>query len=78
MLIKDKEILFGQYQFDAEEDDEIGFKVGEPIILIEKDEKYNDGWWKGIKLNGSVGIFPSNYVTEKKYKKFGYRKIIRV
>jgi len=78
MLIKNKEIVFGQYQFDAEEADEIGFKVGEPIILLEKDEKYNDGWWKGKKFNGSVGIFPSNYVTDKNIKNLDVEKLLDI
>jgi len=76
MLIRDKEIYFGQYQFNAEEEDEIGFKVGEPIILIEKDEKYNDGWWKGMKFNGTVGIFPSNYVVDKNIKNVDVEKLL--
>ncbi|ORX61002.1 hypothetical protein BCR36DRAFT_365587 [Piromyces finnis] len=76
MFFKDKEIVFGQYQFDAEEEDEIGFKVGEPIIIVEKDEKYNDGWWKGMKFNGTIGIFPSNYVIDKNIKNVDVEKLL--
>jgi len=76
MLIKGKEIVFGQYQFNAEEDDEIGFKAGEPIMLLEKDEKYNDGWWKGMKFNGNVGIFPSNYIIDKNILNVDVEKLL--
>ena len=26
--------------------DEIDFKMGEPIAVLEKDEEYDDGWWR--------------------------------
>jgi hypothetical protein len=39
-------IAYGIHNFVAEEDDEISFKAGEPIILLELDEVYGDGWWK--------------------------------
>jgi hypothetical protein len=29
-----------------EDPDEISFAAGEPIVVLEKDELYNDGWWK--------------------------------
>jgi hypothetical protein len=34
--------------------------VGDIITLISKDE---EAWWRG-NLNGSVGVFPSNYVEQ--------------
>ena len=48
------------YNNVAEEVDELNFKAGDLIELIEIDQS---GWWKGRLLNdGSVGVFPSNYV----------------
>jgi hypothetical protein len=48
------------YNNVAEEVDELNFKAGDMIELIEIDQS---GWWKGRLLNdGSVGVFPSNYV----------------
>lgn len=29
--------------------DEIDFKVGEPIVVLERDEEFNDGWFR-VKL----------------------------
>ncbi|VDN02530.1 unnamed protein product [Thelazia callipaeda] len=50
------------YDYQAQRDDELSFKVGE--IIIVKDQ--SDGeWWKGRLLNGentSDGLFPGNYV----------------
>lgn len=56
-------IIFGKHQFIAEEDDEIEFQTGDPILVLEKDEAYNDGWWKGRTLNGNEGLFPVNFTT---------------
>ena len=48
------------YNNVAEEVDELNFKAGDLIELIEIDQS---GWWKGRLLNdGSIGVFPSNYV----------------
>lgn len=40
--------------------DELQLKVNDVLEVIEETE---EGWWKG-KLNGSVGMFPSNFVIE--------------
>ncbi|KAJ3268998.1 polar growth protein [Terramyces sp. JEL0728] len=56
-------IVYGKHNFLAEESDEISFKAGEPIIVLEKDENFGDGWWTGQNMNGDVGIFPMNFVT---------------
>ena len=55
--------MFAHHYFDPEEDNEIALNKGEPIVVLQKDELYNDGWWKGVNLAGNVGLFPSNYVT---------------
>jgi hypothetical protein len=39
-------IVYAIHNFEAENEDEINFSVGEPITVLEKDEKYLDGWWQ--------------------------------
>jgi len=46
------------YDFEGQSAEELSLKEGDCIILLSKDE---GGWWHG-KLNGQIGIFPSNYV----------------
>jgi hypothetical protein len=41
-----RQIVFGLHNFIAEEADEISFGVGEPIIVLERDDQFQDGWWK--------------------------------
>jgi hypothetical protein len=46
------------YDIDAEAEDELTFKAGDMIEVIETSD---DGWWKG-RINGKEGLFPVNYV----------------
>lgn len=39
------ETVYAIHDFNGDNPDEIAFKVGQPIRVIEKDEKYQDGWW---------------------------------
>lgn len=39
-------IVYAVHNFEAENEDEINFLIGEPITVLEKDEKYLDGWWQ--------------------------------
>lgn len=45
------------YDYQASADDEISFKEGDIIIVL---EQHPDGWWFG-ELNGKKGLFPGNY-----------------
>lgn len=40
------EQVFAIHDFEQEQEGEITFYAGEPITVIEKDEKYHDGWWQ--------------------------------
>lgn len=45
------ETVYAIHHFEAENPDEIAFAVGEPIIVLEKDDGYNDGWWQVSRLD---------------------------
>ncbi|KAF9578777.1 polar growth protein, partial [Lunasporangiospora selenospora] len=57
------ETVWAIHNFEAEADDEISFHIGEPIIVIQKDELYQDGWWEGTNVRGETGLFPMNYTS---------------
>jgi hypothetical protein len=38
--------VFALHDFDAENPDELSFKAGERIRIIERDEVFGDGWWQ--------------------------------
>src|SRR5690349_4516318 len=40
------ETVWAIHNFEAEAEDEISFNIGEPIIVLQKDELYQDGWWE--------------------------------
>lgn len=48
------------YDLISYEPDELSFKKGDVITVIES--VYRD-WWKGLLPSGKIGIFPLNYVT---------------
>jgi len=40
------EYVYARHDFAPEHEDEIAFRAGERIEVVEKDEVYNDGWWQ--------------------------------
>ena len=40
------EYVYARHDFSPEHEDELSFRAGERIEVVEKDEFYNDGWWK--------------------------------
>ncbi|KAH8977537.1 hypothetical protein EDB92DRAFT_1916615 [Lactarius akahatsu] len=55
------EYVYARHDFVPEHEDEISFRAGERIEVVEKDEQYEDGWWQGRNLAGKVGLFPESY-----------------
>lgn len=38
--------VWALHDFEAENPDEVSFKAGECILVVEKDDAYGDGWWQ--------------------------------
>ncbi|KAF9343508.1 polar growth protein, partial [Mortierella sp. AD094] len=58
------ETVYAIHNFEAEADDEISFHIGEAIIVLQKDDIYQDGWWEGTNVRGETGLFPMNYTVQ--------------
>ncbi|XP_041371375.1 abl interactor 1-like isoform X5 [Gigantopelta aegis] len=46
------------YDYSADKADELSFAENAVIYVIKQND---DGWWEGV-MNGTTGLFPSNYV----------------
>ncbi|KAG8683298.1 polar growth protein, partial [Ceratobasidium sp. 394] len=55
--------VWAQHDFTPEHEDEIAFRAGDRIEVVERDELYGDGWWQGRDPSGKVGLFPEAYTT---------------
>ncbi|WFD26266.1 hypothetical protein MNAN1_001243 [Malassezia nana] len=63
MTVESVEYVYALYNFDAENPDEVSFRVGERVRVIEKDDAYGDGWYQGTNERGETGLFPFSYTT---------------
>ncbi|TFY59977.1 hypothetical protein EVJ58_g5442 [Rhodofomes roseus] len=57
------EYVYALHEFAPENPDEVPLKLGDKIEVIEKDDLYGDGWWKGRNPAGAVGLFPQTYTS---------------
>lgn len=40
------DIVYVIHHFEAENEDEIGLRIGDPVIVLERDDGFEDGWWQ--------------------------------
>uniref|UniRef100_A0AAY4CGP6 mitogen-activated protein kinase kinase kinase n=1 Tax=Denticeps clupeoides TaxID=299321 RepID=A0AAY4CGP6_9TELE len=54
------------FDYEATADEELTLRRGDLLEVLSKDSKVSgdEGWWTG-KIQDKVGIFPSNYVTQR-------------
>ncbi|KAL4233124.1 SH3-domain kinase binding protein 1 [Mactra antiquata] len=62
-----------EYNYDAEQSDELTIKVGDTIKNVTMSE---GGWWEGD-LNGKRGMFPDNFVKVIPKKEEGKKKDVQ-
>ena len=48
------------YDYDGQQSDELTIRPGDVIYVT---DKIDEDWWQG-NLDGTIGIFPANYVEE--------------
>ncbi|CAG8451685.1 14647_t:CDS:10 [Acaulospora colombiana] len=71
MPLNYKKICIAQYDYSAQDIEEISFKEDDVLYILENDD---DEWWKAkLKIakeedeEGPVGVVPSNYIKEAEY-----------
>lgn len=62
------ETVYAIHNFEAENDDELNFYIGEPIIVLQKDDGFNDGWWK-VRTYGRRRLMTHFYILGPKCKR---------
>jgi hypothetical protein len=55
------------HSYEAEEDNELSFHVGDKIVEIDVTE---EDWWQGRHENGNVGLFPGEFICHDSCRKF--------
>jgi hypothetical protein len=56
------EYVYALHDFTPENSDEISFRAGDRIEVIEKDDLYGDGWWQVRHLSANQLLFSlANY-----------------
>ena len=48
------------FNYQGTDEDDLSFVKGDEIEIV---EKIDEGWWRGKLANGTLGLFPSNYVS---------------
>lgn len=57
------ETVWAIHNFEAEADDEISFHIDEPIIVLQKDELYQDGWWEVSNIKKKEVLYSRFYIN---------------
>ncbi|KNE71794.1 hypothetical protein AMAG_16100 [Allomyces macrogynus ATCC 38327] len=57
------QVVYAVHDFKAEDEDEVSFKTGEEIVVLERDDEFGDGWWMGRTQDGQIGLFPANFTS---------------
>ena len=55
-------IYVGKYDYESQTDDDLDFKKGDVMYIINTDE--GDWWFARSKESGKKGYIPNNYVAE--------------
>ncbi|KAH9983046.1 hypothetical protein BJV74DRAFT_989158 [Russula compacta] len=64
------EYVYARHDFIPEHEDEVAFRAGERIEVVEKDDLFNDGWWQRVDLvpfsprwrTGALSLFHTSHV----------------
>lgn len=69
--------VYAAYDYDAKYEDELDFKVGDEMIVLNKSDKEKGWWWTKHSSSGSEGFVPRNYlaVGRKSFDFFSFLKI---
>ncbi|XP_065176501.1 CD2-associated protein-like isoform X2 [Sycon ciliatum] len=55
-----KETATAEYDYEAQDDDEVSFSEGDKVEILDK-KPGTEGWWKVKHSNGKVGLVPDNF-----------------
>jgi hypothetical protein len=45
------DVVYALHDFEAENEDELSFVMGEEIVVLERDDQYGDGWFSVSKTS---------------------------
>jgi hypothetical protein len=57
-FFEEKIITKAIHDYDAKEENELSFKEGDILVVL---ENHSDGWWVGMLTNSDIGQFPVNF-----------------
>lgn len=53
------QVVYALHDFTPENSDEVAFKAGDAIRVLEQDDEYGDGWWQGTTPQRGCSLCPS-------------------
>jgi hypothetical protein len=55
--------VYAAYDYDAQEQDEISMRMGEPVTVVDREREGEKVWWFGMSVaTGATGFMPRNYM----------------